>query len=93
MGKSISKKKLCSQPAPIARAFDASISSHRLKFIMTVTKKWANGTEIKYMFLEGPAVQQNVVRQAFQQWKDLVSVSPSRKWIMPMNPWCASGLT
>ncbi|GHN02297.1 hypothetical protein WSM22_37860 [Cytophagales bacterium WSM2-2] len=65
------KKRLCSQPAPPKRTFDPSISEHRLGFILTTGLKWVNGTDIKFFFIEGVAAQQNVVRNAFQQWKGL----------------------
>ncbi|CAN5423486.1 hypothetical protein BH10BAC2_BH10BAC2_18760 [soil metagenome] len=66
-----SYKKLCSQPAPIQQPFAPNISGNRLKFIITTNKKWVNGTEIKYMFIHGPEAQCEVVRNAFNEWKDL----------------------
>ena len=65
------KRKLCGQPEPIEQPHDANISSTRLNFIVSTNKKWVNGTEIKYMFIEGPESQKRVVRNAFQKWKNL----------------------
>lgn len=47
------------------------VGPKRAAFIFTNGTKWANGTNIKYMFIEGPEPQWAVVRQAFQQWMDL----------------------
>lgn len=64
-------RKLCSQPKPIMPAIPSDVGPRRANFIFTNGTKWANGTNIKYMFIEGPEPQWVVVRQAFQQWKDL----------------------
>ena len=64
-------KKLCKQPAAIQRTFDPGISAHRLGYILSGGLKWVNGTEIKFMFIEGAEPQKNVVRKAFQTWKAL----------------------
>ncbi|HEY5511708.1 MAG TPA: M12 family metallopeptidase [Prolixibacteraceae bacterium] len=65
------KKKLCKQPATIPRIFDPGVSSLRMGYILSSGLKWVNGTEIKFMFLEGTEPQKNVVRRAFQVWKAL----------------------
>jgi hypothetical protein len=65
------KRKLCGQPKPIEQPHDPNISDRRLNFIVSTNKKWVNGTEIKYMFIEGPESQKRVVRKAFQKWKSL----------------------
>ncbi|MBL0356523.1 MAG: hypothetical protein IPP72_06315 [Chitinophagaceae bacterium] len=65
------QKKLCSQPKTVEQVFSPGISSTRRRFILTTNKKWVNGTEIRYMFIEGPEEQWQVVREAFKQWKDL----------------------
>ncbi len=66
-----SKRKYCKQPQPITRHFDPNVSQHRLSFILTNILKWANGTEIKYFFIEGDEPQKEVVRHAFKLWKDI----------------------
>lgn len=65
------KKKYCNQPPHVPRTFDPSVSQHRMGFILSTSAKWVNGTEIKYMFIEGPEAQKNVVRDAFKAWKAL----------------------
>ncbi len=67
----ISKHQYCRQPRPVPRAVDPNIAPRRLGFILATSPKWVNGTEIKYMFLEGESAQRAVVRKAFQTWKDL----------------------
>jgi hypothetical protein len=64
-------KKLCSQPKTVEQHFEPGTSTDRMRFILFTNKKWVNGTEIKYMFIEGPENQWTVVRDAFQQWKSL----------------------
>jgi Astacin (Peptidase family M12A) len=71
MKKYIQKRKLCSQPAPIVQLFEPNITPGRMNFILSSNKKWVNGTEIKYMFIEGPEAQREVVRKAFKTWKNL----------------------
>ncbi|MDB5226223.1 MAG: hypothetical protein JWN78_416 [Bacteroidota bacterium] len=65
------KRKYCKQPAPVPRSFDPGITQQRKSFILGSHWKWVNGTEIKYMFIEGPEPQKNVVRRAFKIWKDV----------------------
>jgi hypothetical protein len=64
-------KKLCSQPKLILQPLPPGIGETRAFFILSNNKKWVNGTLIKYMFVEGPKEQRDVVKKAFQQWKDL----------------------
>ena len=64
-------KKLCSQPQPIVQTFDPGVSETRVGFILSNNKKWVNGTDIKYMFIEGAKAQCDVVRQSFKDWKAL----------------------
>ena len=67
----IPKRKLCKQPVRVQRTFDPGVSQHRMSFILSTSLKWVNGTEIKYIFIEGAEPQKNVVRKAFQNWKAL----------------------
>lgn len=62
-------KKLCNQPATIQRTFDPSVSPRRIGFILASGLKWVNGTELKFMFIEGAEPQKKVVRKAFVTWK------------------------
>ncbi|WP_315818147.1 M12 family metallopeptidase [Paraflavitalea speifideaquila] len=65
------KKKLCSQPQTIIQTFAPGTSEARAGFILSNNKKWVNGTDIKYLFLEGAKAQCDVVRQSFKDWKAL----------------------
>ena len=71
MAKNYVTKKLCSQPKLILQPLPPGIGQSRAFFILSNNKKWVNGTLIKYMFVEGPQGQRDVVKKAFQQWKDL----------------------
>lgn len=73
---------VCSLPKVPARPLPAGLNPDRLRLIRINEKKWANGTVLHYYFFDrpedgprgawvGPAAQQEVVRRAFQAWKDL----------------------
>lgn len=64
-------KHYCNQPIVKPMALPANITDERKSFILSGAKKWVNGTDIKYFFTEGDEAQRQVVRQAFEQWKDL----------------------
>jgi len=64
-------KKLCHQPPRARRTFSPGIHPERKRIIIVNSTQWANGTEIKYMFLEGVKKQQDVVREAFRKWEKL----------------------
>lgn len=64
-------KKYCNQPPVVKRDFEPGINPHRMSFILSTSKKWVNGTKLKFMFLEGAATQKEVVRKAFRHWKNL----------------------
>ena len=66
-----SKMRLCKQPHVLEKIFDKSVSANRAEYINTYGTKWVNGTEIKYMFVEGPESQKKVVRDAFNIWKNI----------------------
>jgi hypothetical protein len=64
-----------------ARVFSADVSAHRSHFIIMSQKKWVNGTLLKYYFFnggsdgspstwKGTTAQKNVVKQAFDTWKN-----------------------
>ena len=72
----------CELPKMEPRALPAGLSPHRLRLIRINEKKWANGTVLSYYFFDRPgdgengnwvgsAAQKDVVRKAFQAWKDL----------------------
>lgn len=71
MKKQKTTKRFCAQPAPVKRKFSPKINPNRMRMLMTTGLQWANGTEIKYFFIEGVKRQQDVVRSAFRKWKGL----------------------
>lgn len=82
--KSKSKKydySYCSLVQLPQREFSPEVGANRARMILITQKKWVNGTKLKYYFFNGgsdgsPAswkgtpAQMNVVRQAFQTWKN-----------------------
>ena len=64
------------------RKFEPEVSPNRERMILVTSKKWVNGTKLKYYFFNGPSdgspsswkgtsAQKNTVIQAFKIWKDL----------------------
>lgn len=64
-------KKLCTQPPRIKRKFAKNVRPERKKIIILNSTQWANGTEIKYMFLKGDSKQKEIVRKAFRRWEKI----------------------
>lgn len=73
---------VCSLPKVPVRELPAGLNPDRLRLIRINEKKWANGTVLHYYFFDRPddgprgawvgsGSQQDVVRRAFQAWKDL----------------------
>lgn len=69
--------KICGLPQVPERVLEGFIDPMRLSLIRYHEKKWVNGTVLHYHFLDnnpawiGPEEQKQVVRDSFQQWKDL----------------------
>lgn len=66
----------CALPDMPKRAFGDSVSPDRENAILATGDKWVNGTHIHYYMYPdgqfgGAASQRDVVRQAFQVWKDV----------------------
>ena len=72
----------CALPKIPERALPAGLPDSRERLIRYVEKKWVNGTVLHYYFFDrqtdgdngswvGAAAQKEVVRNAFQAWKDL----------------------
>ena len=47
------------------------LPDERMRLIRMLSSKWVNGTVLHYWFLDGPAAQQQAVRDAFAEWKAL----------------------
>jgi Matrixin len=67
---------VCSLPVLPAREFDEGVSPDRQDAILSTGDKWVNGTNIHYYLYSsgifgGANDQREVVRQAFQVWKDV----------------------
>ncbi len=67
---------VCSLPVLPERKFDDGVSRDRQRAILATGNKWANGTNIHYYLfssgiLGGSEDERDVVRQAFQVWKDV----------------------
>lgn len=70
------KFRYCCQPAAVRRVFDRNVTLDRSRLIEAIDKKWVNGTQLRYYFftsssLKGTPVERDVVRDAFNQWKNL----------------------
>jgi hypothetical protein len=75
-GDAVSQSRYCSVPQQPPREFGADVSVNRAAAILTVSKKWVNGTNLHYYLFSsgaygGDESQQNVVREAFEIWKNL----------------------
>lgn len=75
---SANKYQYCSQPPTVERVFDPKVEGdqQRLIRILSFDKKWLNGTVLHYYFfdeipLNGSEAAKNVVRKAFQIWKNI----------------------
>jgi len=66
----------CAVPPTAPRVLDASVSPDRARLIQMISKKWVNGTKLRYCFMDagspvgGPA-QKDLVRQGFYRWKEV----------------------
>jgi hypothetical protein len=69
-------QRYCALPNVPPRTFDPSVSPDRVRLIRLITKKWVNGTKLRYYFFEsGPYSagneQKDIVRQGFEVWKNI----------------------
>ncbi len=73
---------VCSLPKVNPRELSPTLHPERARLIRQNEKKWTNGTILHYYFFDrpsdgvsgswvGPEAQKSVVRQSFQEWKDL----------------------
>lgn len=66
----------CGLPIMPLRELEPGIDPNRESLIRSIEKKWVNGTELKYYFFtsgvwQGSDDQQQIVRDAFNEWKDV----------------------
>ena len=69
-------QQFCAVPPTPAREFDKSVSRDRREAIIDIQDKWVNGTVLHYYMYSsgpygGPSHQQQVVRDSFDEWKNL----------------------
>ena len=70
-------RQFCSVAVTKPREFPPGVSDSRARAIVVSDKKWVNGTILHYHFLQSPAnfagapAQQQVVRKAFDIWKQV----------------------
>lgn len=70
------RRSYCGLPVMPPRVFPTTVSAKRVAAIFAIGTKWMNGTVLHYHFFKKPgwrgtAAEENVVREAFQEWKDL----------------------
>ena len=76
-GKPKKELRYCDQPAVQERTFDRDIHSDRARLVRNLDRKWVNGTRLHYYFFTNPgnwrgtSAELNVVRQAFDEWKNV----------------------
>lgn len=66
----------CGLPEVPERTFDSTVSPHREELIRIISKKWVNGTKLRYYFFEngpwtGPGSEEDLVREGFKVWEDV----------------------
>lgn len=67
-------QRFCTLPQVPPRTFDPSVSLDRIRLIRLISKKWVNGTKLRYCFFESGSYsagseQKDIVRQGFEVWK------------------------
>jgi hypothetical protein len=63
-------QKVCAIVPTAKRPVPSKASSDRLEAVRLLEKAWANGTNIRYILLEGPDSYKTVVRQTLQDYRD-----------------------
>ncbi|PQO42530.1 hypothetical protein C5Y93_27380 [Blastopirellula marina] len=66
----------CSLPQVAPRTFAPEVSGHRARMILTLNKRWVNGTKLRYYFFTsgqyaGGHDQIELVREAFDIWENV----------------------
>jgi hypothetical protein len=65
-------RRFCSMPQMPERVIDPSLGPRRAELIQLIQTKWVNATVLQYSFISGgTAKERDVVRKAFQAWKDV----------------------
>lgn len=61
----------CTLPTVPEMVFDRTVNPFRMELIRVNDRKWVNGTVLHYFFFDTNEEQKNVVREAFDGWKNL----------------------
>jgi hypothetical protein len=66
----------CVLPKIAEPTFGANVSPGRARLVRTLSKRWVNGTKLRYYFFEGGREaggnqQRDIVREGFEVWKKL----------------------
>ncbi len=69
--KKISKQRYCSMPILEERAPRPGHLPAVERMIIVMAKKWVNGTNLTYYFIDGTNAEKDAVRAGFKTWKDL----------------------
>jgi hypothetical protein len=69
-------QRFCSLPQVPPRTFAPDVSLDRMRLILSMDKKWVNGTKLRYYFFESGDFsagneQKDIVRQGFEVWKQV----------------------
>lgn len=75
-GKDQDAHRFCSLPQVREREFGPEVSENRASLIRYISKKWVNGTKLRYYFFTsgpwaGPASEMDLVREGFEVWTDV----------------------
>jgi Astacin (Peptidase family M12A) len=67
---------MCSMPVVPPRVLGPDVSPDRERLIVTIGKKWLNGTKLRYFFMPsrssiGGTAQKQLVRDGFARWRDI----------------------
>lgn len=62
---------VCGLPTVPEPVFDRNVNPMRQALIRVNDRKWANGTVLHYFFFDTTEEQKNVVREAFDTWKNV----------------------
>ena len=65
------KYSYCALPTVPEPTFDRNVNPMRQELIRVNDRKWVNGTVLHYFFFDTAEEQKNVVREAFDTWKNL----------------------
>lgn len=68
--------RFCTMPEVPERTFGPDVSPFRARLILAISKKWVNGTKLRYYFFESGNLsagndQKDLVREGFEIWRNV----------------------